>query len=236
MLSHKAAKHGRLCLCDDATGSIMEKSINHHAVVTQHCSYKAHARCCSFVYRFLATNAMNDAACEIKRLTGTLPTIRAGLYFDECSSLVCMDHSVKEQDLPGKRRPSTTDDKPGSLAFAAALRKSWAFFSPTIKEMAMPGIKSLYSPLCMEYWQKQKEILARLIHNQHCAVRLDRTWNVDWFAVTISEIDRFGHIHCGRTFPGVVTLSFSGRKDQGLVDIHAKQAAIFHASKASRRW
>ncbi|KAB2723409.1 Uncharacterised protein [Brucella anthropi] len=35
---------------------------------------------------------------------------------------------------------------------------------------------------------------------------------------------------------GVVTLSFSGRKDQGLVDIHAKQAAIFHASKASRRW
>ncbi len=67
--------------------------------------------------------------------------------------------------------------------------------------MAMPGIKSLYSPLCMEYWQKQKEILARLIHNQHCAVRLDRTWNVDWFAVTISEIDRFGHIHCGRTFP-----------------------------------
>jgi len=37
--------------------------------------------------------------------------------------------------------------------------------------------------------------------------------------------------HCG-----VVTLSFSGRKDQGLVDIHAKQAAIFHASKASRRW
>ncbi len=35
---------------------------------------------------------------------------------------------------------------------------------------------------------------------------------------------------------GVVTLSFSGRKGQGLVDIQAKQAAIFHASKASRRW
>ncbi|WP_235913445.1 hypothetical protein [Brucella tritici] len=30
---------------------------------------------------------------------------------------------------------------------------------------------------------------------------------------------------------GVVTLSFSGRKGQGLVDIQAKQAAIFHASK-----
>src|SRR5690606_11771692 len=27
---------------------------------------------------------------------------------------------------------------------------------------------------------------------------------------------------------GVVTLSFSGRKGQGLVDIQAKQAAIFH--------
>ncbi|WP_447476519.1 hypothetical protein, partial [Escherichia coli] len=38
------------------------------------------------------------------------------------------------------------------------------------------------------------------------------------------------------TLDGVVTLSFSGRKGQGLVDIQAKQAAIFHASKASRRW
>jgi len=36
------------------------------------------------------------------------------------------------------------------------------------------------------------------------------------------------------TLTGVVTLSFSGRKGQGLVDIQAKQAAIFHASKASR--
>ena len=35
---------------------------------------------------------------------------------------------------------------------------------------------------------------------------------------------------------GVVTLSFSGRKGQGLVDIQAKQAAIIHASKASSRW
>jgi 2-iminobutanoate/2-iminopropanoate deaminase len=39
-----------------------------------------------------------------------------------------------------------------------------------------------------------------------------------------------------KTIKGVVTLSFSGRKGQGLVDIQAKQAAIFHASKASRRW
>ena len=38
------------------------------------------------------------------------------------------------------------------------------------------------------------------------------------------------------TKAGVVTLSFSDRKGQWLVDIHAKQAAIFHASKASRRW
>jgi hypothetical protein len=49
--------------------------------------------------------------------------------------------------------------------------------------------------------RSKKEILSRLIHNEHCAVRLDRTWNVDWFAITIGEIDRFGHIHCGRTFP-----------------------------------
>ncbi|KAB2704795.1 hypothetical protein F9K80_22560 [Brucella intermedia] len=35
---------------------------------------------------------------------------------------------------------------------------------------------------------------------------------------------------------GVVTLSFSDRKGPWLVDIQAKQAAIFHASKASRRW
>ena len=40
----------------------------------------------------------------------------------------------------------------------------------------------------------------------------------------------------GITSEGVVTLSFSGRKGQELVDIQAKQAAIFHASKASRRW
>ncbi len=40
----------------------------------------------------------------------------------------------------------------------------------------------------------------------------------------------------GLSLDGVVTLSFSGRKGQGLVDIQAKQAAIFHASKASRRW
>ncbi|RAK24631.1 hypothetical protein C7374_1301, partial [Falsochrobactrum ovis] len=32
---------------------------------------------------------------------------------------------------------------------------------------------------------------------------------------------------------GVVTLSFSDRKGPWLVDIQAKQAAIFHASKAS---
>ncbi|TCQ70661.1 hypothetical protein EDF68_1331, partial [Ochrobactrum sp. BH3] len=31
---------------------------------------------------------------------------------------------------------------------------------------------------------------------------------------------------------GVVTLSFSDRKGPWLVDIQAKQAAIFHASKA----
>lgn len=51
--------------------------------------------------------------------------------------------------------------------------------------------------------------------------RLGDKWHLDEVVITIK---------------GVVTLSFSGRKDQGLVDIHAKQAAIFHASKASRRW
>ncbi|TCQ70261.1 hypothetical protein EDF68_1397, partial [Ochrobactrum sp. BH3] len=34
------------------------------------------------------------------------------------------------------------------------------------------------------------------------------------------------------THKGVVTLSFSDRKGPWLVDIQAKQAAIFHASKA----
>lgn len=43
-------------------------------------------------------------------------------------------------------------------------------------------------------------------------------------------------IQLGKASAGVVTLSFSDRKGQWLVDIHAKQAAIFHASKASRRW
>ena len=35
---------------------------------------------------------------------------------------------------------------------------------------------------------------------------------------------------------GFVTLSFFGRKCQRLVDLQATPAAIFHASKASRRW
>ena len=46
----------------------------------------------------------------------------------------------------------------------------------------------------------------------------------------------FGYCFLHTSNLGVVTLSFSGRKGQGLVDIQAKQAAIFHASKASRRW